>query len=74
MGRMRAVEADLGTRLAACTTAREAIGLTGEWMARRLDSLLALQRRMIDMWLVLSEATLMHSTNGRREKNDVSNI
>lgn len=74
MGRMRAVEVDLGTRLVACTTAREAIALTSEWMARRLDSLMALQRRLIDRWLMLSEATLVHSANGRGEKNDVSNI
>jgi hypothetical protein len=74
MGRMRAVEADLGVRLVACKTPREAVALTGEWMAWRLDSLMALQRRLIDMWLALSETTLLLSANGRGEKDDVNNI
>jgi hypothetical protein len=73
MGRMRAVEADLGARLVACTSPREAVALTGDWMARRLDSLMALQRRLIDLWLALGEAALARSANGRGEEKDVRN-
>ena len=51
MARMRVVERELGKRLADCDTAHDAISLTGEWMARRIDSIIALQHRFIEIWL-----------------------
>lgn len=51
MERMRRVERNLGQRLMTCATPAEAVAVSGEWMARRLDSLMALQHRLIEMWL-----------------------
>lgn len=51
MQAMRRMEGELGARLMQCHTAREAVGLSTEWLEKRLDSLIATQHRLIELWL-----------------------
>jgi ribosome-binding protein aMBF1 (putative translation factor) len=51
MDAFRRMEEDFGVRLVGCRTAREAIGLSTEWLAKRLDSLIAVQHRLLELWL-----------------------
>ena len=52
------MEGGLGIRLMECGTAGEAIGLGTEWLTKRLDSLIAAQHRLIELWL---ECDAVHS-------------
>jgi hypothetical protein len=51
MQAMRRMEGELGIRLVRCRTAREVVGLSTEWLAKRLDSLIAVQHRLVELWL-----------------------
>jgi len=51
MEAMRRMEEDFAACLVRCRTAREAIGLSTEWMAKRLDSLIAVQHHLVELWL-----------------------
>ena len=67
---MRGIEADLGTRLAVCRTLAEAIAVTSEWMARRVDSLVALQHHLIDIWLAYNAEGLRARLDCREPDDD----
>ncbi|MGH7057173.1 MAG: hypothetical protein ACREFZ_04720, partial [Acetobacteraceae bacterium] len=51
MTAMRRVEAEFAARLVRCRTASEAISVCTEWLAKRVDSLVAVQHHLIDLWL-----------------------
>ncbi|MDA8248546.1 MAG: hypothetical protein M0Z28_05150 [Rhodospirillales bacterium] len=72
MERMRKGERDIGQRLMACATPAEAVAVSGEWMAHRIDSLMALQHRLIEMWLDQATISLTGKT-ARREDGDDGN-
>jgi predicted Zn-dependent protease len=69
MKRMQQVDRDLGQRLMACATPAEAVAVSSEWMARRIDSLMALQHRLIEMWLDHARSGLVRAipTGGKRK-------
>lgn len=70
MERMRKAERDLGQRLMTCATPAEAVAVSGEWMAHRLDSLMALQHRLIEMWLDQASIGIVGSTGHREGEDD----
>ena len=70
MERMRKGERDIGQRLIACTTPAEAVAVSGEWMAHRLDSLMALQHRLIEMWLDQARIGLVEKITTREDGDD----
>jgi len=39
------------TRLASCTRPSDAVALCSEWMNHRVDSAVAMQHRLLEMWL-----------------------
>jgi hypothetical protein len=51
IGQMRQFEAEFARRLAHCSTPSEAVALCSEWMAHRLDSAVAMQHRLLSLWL-----------------------
>jgi hypothetical protein len=67
MERMRKRETDFGQRLIACATPAQAVAVSGEWMAHRIDSLMALQHRMIEMWLDQATSGLVEKTAHRED-------
>ncbi len=68
MDRMRRAERDLGQRLMTCATPAEAVAVSGEWMAHRIDSMMALQHRLIEMWLDHASIGIAGNTvHGERE-------
>ena len=70
MDRMRRAERDLGQRLMTCATPAEAVAVSGEWMAHRLDSLMALQHRLIEMWLDQASSGNVGNTGHREGEDD----
>ena len=70
MERMRKAERDLGQRLMTCATPAEAVAVSGEWMAHRIDSLMALQHRLIDMWLDQANIGLVGKAGPTEGDND----
>lgn len=67
MAAMRRVESEFATRLAHCRTAQEAIAVCTEWMAKRVDSLVAVQHRLIDLWLE-NQTTRLGDWSGKQQK------
>src|SRR5574337_135153 len=51
MAAMRRVESEFASRLMQCRTAPEAVAVCTEWLGKRVDSLVAVQHRLIDLWL-----------------------
>lgn len=70
MERMRKAERDLGQRLMTCATPAEAVAVSGEWMAHRIDSLMALQHRLIEMWLDQANIGLLAEAGHREGEDD----
>ncbi len=66
MGRMRNIEGELGPRLMACHETEAAVDLCSEWMTKRVASLVAVQHRLIDLWLDYDTAHLTTQTEQRR--------
>jgi len=70
MERMRKAERDLGQRLMTCATPAEAVAVSGEWMGHRIDSLMALQHRLIEMWLDQANIGLLGKAGHREGEDD----
>ena len=70
MERMRKGKRDIGQRLMACATPAEAVAVSGEWMAHRLDSLMVLQHRLIEMWLDQARIGLVEKITTMEDGDD----
>lgn len=51
MAAMRRVEAEFATELVRARTASEALSVCSGWLAKRVDSLVAVEHRLLDLWL-----------------------
>lgn len=51
MAAMRRMEEEFAVRFAGARTASEAISVSTEWLAKRVDSLVAVQHHLLDLWL-----------------------
>lgn len=69
MAAMRRVESEFASRLVHCRTAPEAIAVCTEWLAKRVDSLVAVQHRLIDLWLE-NQSSRLGEWSGKGPKAD----
>lgn len=51
MAAMRRVEEEFAMRLIGARTASDAVSVCSEWLAKRVDSLVAVQHHLLDLWL-----------------------
>jgi hypothetical protein len=51
IGQMQRFDLEFATRLARCIEPSEAVALCGEWMGHRIDSAVAMQHRLLELWL-----------------------
>jgi hypothetical protein len=55
------LEMELAIQMTACKTPAEALTVCGDWMAKRMVSLVSTQHRMLDIWLHYDSTRLAHS-------------
>jgi hypothetical protein len=55
-------EANFGLRLARARTPSEAVYVCGEWMSHRLDSVVAMHHRLLELWLTATSAAAATTT------------
>jgi len=70
---MRTLDKDFAKELATCRSAAEAIESCSRWTEHRLDSLFALQCRMLEIWLTCASRTALDvsvpTINGRHRSD-----
>ena len=62
------LEMELAIRMTGCQTPTDALAVSGDWMAKRMVSLVSTQHRMLDIWLRYNSTRLGHSV--ARENQD----
>ena len=55
------LEMELAIRMTGCQTPTDALAVSGEWMSKRMVSLVSTQHRMLDIWLRYNSTRLGHS-------------
>jgi hypothetical protein len=56
---MRTLDKDFARELAACRSSSEAVEICSRWTAHRLDSLFALQSRVLEIWLACASRAVL---------------
>jgi hypothetical protein len=51
VGQMQRFDVEFARRLTCCAKPSEAVALCSEWMAHRVDSAVAMQHRLLELWL-----------------------
>jgi hypothetical protein len=71
---MRTLDRDLARELAACRSPSEAVEICSRWTAHRLDSLFALQSRVLEIWLACASRAALDLvvSDANRELNGAS--
>jgi hypothetical protein len=51
IGQMHRLDVEFAARLAGCTKPSDAVALCGKWMGHHVDSAVAMQHRLLELWL-----------------------